>query len=278
MRSTLALLVSLAIAPLASVPAQQAPSGGARVAAAVNGNVLRGHLEYLADDALEGRAPGTRGGDLAAKYIAAQFRRLGLEPAGDSGSYYQRVPIISLTPTPTLAVTAPAARPLAWKDDYVLWSMRNDSSVSVNGEAVFVGYGIVAPEVGWNDYAGAGREGEDRGRPRQRSRPAGLDHLSREDSHLLRPLDIQDRRGAAAGRRRAAAGPYGRERDVSRGPRCSRAGPARRCGWRLRRDRSRPPGGCRRPPPPSSSSRAGRISRRSPLPPAGRVSSRCRWA
>lgn len=160
MRSTLALLIPLAIAPMASMPAQQAPSAGSRVAAAVNGAVLRSHLEYLADDALEGRAPGTRGGDLAAKYIAAQFRRLGLEPAGDSGSYFQRVPIISLTPTPTLAVTAPAARPLTWKDDYVLWSMRNDSSVSIKGEAVFVGYGIVAPEAGWNDYAGEDVKGK----------------------------------------------------------------------------------------------------------------------
>jgi Zn-dependent M28 family amino/carboxypeptidase len=72
----------------------------------------------------------------------------------------QRVPIISLTPTPTLAVTAPAAMPLAWKDDYVLWSMRNDSSVTVRGDAVFVGYGIVAPEFGWNDYAGLDAKGK----------------------------------------------------------------------------------------------------------------------
>src|SRR5918995_3008219 len=131
MRSSL-LLHCILLLPLATVRAQKpAPSSdAARVAAAVSAGVLRGHLEFLADDALEGRAPGTRGGLLAQKYIAAQFRRLGLEPAGDSGSYYQRVPIISLTPTPTLAVTTPAATPLTWKEDYVLWSMRNDSSVS----------------------------------------------------------------------------------------------------------------------------------------------------
>ena len=58
--------------------------------------VFKAHLEFLADDALEGRAPGTRGGLLAQKYIAAQFERLGLQPAGDSGSYFQRVPIIAL--------------------------------------------------------------------------------------------------------------------------------------------------------------------------------------
>ena len=153
------LVAMLLLAPAGRGVAQSASPAG-RVAAAVSADVLRGHLEFLADDALEGRAPGTRGGELAQKYIASQFRRLGLEPAGDSGSYFQRVPIISLTPTPTLAVSAPAAMPLAWKDDYVLWSMRNEPSVSVRGEVVFVGHGIVAPELGWNDYAGLDAAGK----------------------------------------------------------------------------------------------------------------------
>jgi Zn-dependent M28 family amino/carboxypeptidase len=150
--SRLLLLAALAAAPLAAQ--QPAASAGARVARAVDPNVLRGHLEYLADDVLEGRAPATRGGEAAAKYIAAQFRRLGLQPAGDSGTYFQRVPIISLTPQPTLAVRAPSAATLGWKEDFVLWSMRNDSSVALRGDVVFAGYGIVAPELGWNDYEG----------------------------------------------------------------------------------------------------------------------------
>jgi Zn-dependent M28 family amino/carboxypeptidase len=143
--------------------AQQAASHaspGARVARALDPGVLRAHLEFLADDVLEGRAPGTRGGEAAAKYIASQFRRLGLEPAGDSGTYFHRVPIISLTPQPTLALTRPAPGPLKWKDDFVLWSMRNDSAVSQRGEVVFVGYGIVAPENDWNDYAGVDVKGK----------------------------------------------------------------------------------------------------------------------
>jgi Zn-dependent M28 family amino/carboxypeptidase len=157
----LAVLSLLAVsATVFPVAAQQAGSPGARVASALSADVLRGHLEFLADDAVEGRAPGTRGGDLAQKYLASQFRRLGLQPAGDSGSYFQRVPIISLTPTPTLAVTSPSALKLKWKDEYVLWSLRNDSSVSVRGDAVFVGYGIVAPEAGWNDYAGLDARGK----------------------------------------------------------------------------------------------------------------------
>jgi hypothetical protein len=85
----------------AGATAQQ-PSPGTLVARAVDPRVLRAHLEFLADDALEGRKPGTRGGELAAKYIAAQFQRLGLEPAGDSGTYYHHVPIITLTPRPNV--------------------------------------------------------------------------------------------------------------------------------------------------------------------------------
>jgi len=158
-----ALLLCLAAAgPLVAQTAGSSGSPGTRVARALDPRVLRAHLEFLADDALEGRAPGTRGGVTAAKYIATQFERLGLEPAGDSGTYFQRVPIIALTPQPTLAVAAAgsAPAPLTWKTDYVMWSMRNDSLVNVKADAVFVGYGIVAPEDGWNDYAGTDVKGK----------------------------------------------------------------------------------------------------------------------
>ena len=65
-------------------------------------------------------SPALGAGELAAKYIAAQFERLGLEPAGDSGSFFQRVPVISLDPQPTLSASGPAATPLKWKDVTVL--------------------------------------------------------------------------------------------------------------------------------------------------------------
>jgi Zn-dependent M28 family amino/carboxypeptidase len=156
------LMLALCLACLtSSLPAQTtSPSPASRVARALDARVLRAHLEFLADDVLEGRAPGTRGGKTAAKYIAAQFERLGLEPAGDSGTYFQRVPIIALTPEPSLAVAGASASPLTWKKDFVLWSMRNDSLVRANGDVVFAGYGIVAPEYGWNDYAGLDAKGK----------------------------------------------------------------------------------------------------------------------
>ncbi len=156
------LTLALAVASIASPLLAQtsAPSPATQVARALDAKVLKTHLEFLADDALEGRAPGTRGGKLAAKYIAAQFERLGLEPVGDSGTYFQHVPIIALTPEPTLAVQGALAAPLAWKKDFVMWSMRNDSLVNARGDVVFAGYGIVAPEYGWNDYAGLDAKGK----------------------------------------------------------------------------------------------------------------------
>ncbi len=155
------LVLLTATFPLSAQRAASPMTPATRVARAVDPAVMRAHLEFLADDALEGRAPGTRGGLIAARYIRSQFERLGLEPAGDSASYYHRVPIISLTPKPTLRVTG-GQHPgeLRYRDDFVLWSMRNDSLVPFAGELVFVGYGIVAPEYDWNDYRGADVKGK----------------------------------------------------------------------------------------------------------------------
>ena len=127
-----------------------------RLAEAVSRTTFWAALEFLSDDGLEGRAPGTRGGDLAAKYIAAEFRQIGLEPAGEDGTFFHRVPIISLTPNPTLSLIAAgrAARRLRHPDDYVMWSMLDEPVVEARNDIVFVGYGVVAPEYQWDDYAG----------------------------------------------------------------------------------------------------------------------------
>lgn len=133
-----------------------------RLADAVNRNTLWAALEFLSDDDLEGRAPGTRGGDLAAKYIAAEFRQVGLEPAGDDGTFFHRVPIISLTPDPTLSLLTAGrrARRLRYPEDYVLWSLRDEPIVEAGGDIVFVGYGVVAPEYQWDDYSGVDVSGK----------------------------------------------------------------------------------------------------------------------
>jgi Zn-dependent M28 family amino/carboxypeptidase len=151
---TFPIIICIAFASAQAQQPSPAADQGARVARAVDQDVLSAHLQFLADDALEGRRPGTRGGKLAAHYIATQFQRMGLEPAGDKGTFFHRVPIITLTPSPALRVNGADSVPLTYRDDYVLWSMRNDTTVSARGELVFVGHGIVAPEYQWNDYQG----------------------------------------------------------------------------------------------------------------------------
>jgi len=137
-------------------------AGADKLADAVSPAVLKASLTFLADDALGGRAPATRGGDIAAKYIAAEFLRLGLEPAGENETVYHRIPIISLTPSPTLQLhpTGRAAVPLAYRNQFVLWSELDQPDVSASAELVFVGFGIVAPEYDWNDYAGVDVQGK----------------------------------------------------------------------------------------------------------------------
>src|SRR5213595_4097160 len=128
---------------------------------AVSTAAMDAHLKYLADDLLEGRAPATRGGRLAATYIAAQFQALGLEPAARDGSYFQSVALVGMTPHPSLVWgKGGATRPLAYLDDFVAWAERPESHIVADGEVVFVGYGIEAGEWHWDDYKGADVRGK----------------------------------------------------------------------------------------------------------------------
>jgi Zn-dependent M28 family amino/carboxypeptidase len=127
----------------------------------VNARAIDAHLRYLADDLLEGRAPATRGGRLAARYIATQFQALGLAPAAADSSYFQPVALIGTTSRATLAWTQRAVTaPLRFGDDFVAWAERPDTQIAVDADVVFVGYGITAPESRWDDYKGMNLQGK----------------------------------------------------------------------------------------------------------------------
>jgi hypothetical protein len=153
---------ALVVAPLllCQMLAAQTPRGAASPAAGVSSRVLQAHLGFLADDALEGRATGSRGAAVAAQYIAAQFRRLGLEPAGDSGSYFHAIPLLVRQASPRLQASGEGAGELRWTEDYVLVPRLADSVNTVSGDVVFVGYGIVAPSRHWDDYKNADVRGK----------------------------------------------------------------------------------------------------------------------
>jgi Zn-dependent M28 family amino/carboxypeptidase len=122
------------------------------------------HVRFLANDLLEGRAPGTRGGDIAANYIAAQFALYGLKPAGDNGSFLQKVDFVGIKTLPaTSAALLPAhGAPLDLKlgEDYVAGNQTQNVSVDIDASIVFVGYGIEAPEYQWDDFKGVDVKGK----------------------------------------------------------------------------------------------------------------------
>jgi Zn-dependent M28 family amino/carboxypeptidase len=146
----------------ATVP--RAPRSSPLALSNISDRSLRSDLQFLASDLLEGRAPSTRGGELAATYIATRFAALGLLPGGENGSYFQPVTILEakLDPPVTVAVSGGTGAPetLTHVTDVVAFSGTEQSEVTVDADVVFVGFGINAPEQHWNDYAGADVRGK----------------------------------------------------------------------------------------------------------------------
>ena len=157
----------------ASAPATAPANGPATGAtAAVRGfhvaeSDYRRHIETLASDAFEGRKPGSVGEARALDYIEGEFRRLGLKPA-NGDSYRQPVPLVEITAATDAKLTISGAGvsagqslELAYGPDVLLWTKRVQTQSAVTGsELVFVGHGVVAPEYGWNDYAGVDMKGK----------------------------------------------------------------------------------------------------------------------
>jgi Zn-dependent M28 family amino/carboxypeptidase len=119
---------------------------------------IRWHVRYLSHDLLEGRGTGQRGGDIAAEYIATQFAEYGLKPAGDHGTYMQKVPLVGITTLPetTFSIVPKQGEAMNLKplDEYVAYDQTQQPQSDVDADIVFVGYGIEAPEYGWDDYKG----------------------------------------------------------------------------------------------------------------------------
>jgi Zn-dependent M28 family amino/carboxypeptidase len=129
----------------------------------ITGARIRAHVKFLASDLLEGRGPGTRGGDLATEYIASQFALLGLKPGGDNGTYFQRVPLIGAEPKPSATLSANIQGKkvdLKWMEDFTGVTREQKELSTFDAEAVFVGHGITAPEYNWDDYKGIDVKGK----------------------------------------------------------------------------------------------------------------------
>ena len=117
---------------------------------------LRSTVKFLSDDAFEGRAPGSRGGEQAAKYIAHRLELAGIKP-GNGGSYFQPVSLVGLKPDPNTVLNVSKGDENLKFDfgkDFVGFTDAQVDNIAVDGDLVFVGYGIDAPEQNWNDYKG----------------------------------------------------------------------------------------------------------------------------
>ena len=159
-RWSLMLALCTMACTLRVAPSGDRAGGGTSAAgpgvASVSLDALEADLRFLAHDLLEGRAPGTRGGELAAEYVATRFRAMGLEPAGPDRSFFQPVSLVGMMPHPTFVWGRDGAtRSLRYRDDFVAWAERPEERVTADGEVLFVGYGVTAPEWQWDDYKDA---------------------------------------------------------------------------------------------------------------------------
>ncbi len=140
MRSAAAFTILLWLA-VACTPAKPTP-------VTVDGDAIKRHIQKLAGDDMEGRAPGGKGEELATTYIADFYRSLGLKTS------FQTVPLVGLVSTASsMKLTGRGGnRELKFGDEFVAWSKRQEDAVSAKAELVFAGYGVVAPEYEWNDF------------------------------------------------------------------------------------------------------------------------------
>jgi Zn-dependent M28 family amino/carboxypeptidase len=123
---------------------------------------LLADITMLASDSFQGRAPGTIGEERTVAFLTAQFKAAGMEPGNPDGSWVQAVDLVGIRGTPTATFRVGGrVLPMRWRDDFVAVSRRVVPTVTVApSELVFVGYGVVAPEYGWDDYKGVDVRGK----------------------------------------------------------------------------------------------------------------------
>jgi Zn-dependent M28 family amino/carboxypeptidase len=141
------------------------PPAAERAMNAIDAEKVRATVKYLSDDALEGRGTGQKGGDKAAEWIAEQFKKYGLTPAGDHGTYFQNVAFYGVTTDQKQTRFAFVSKSgtettLKFADDYVATDQTHSEKSEIDAPIVYVGYGINAPEYNWDDYKGVDLKGK----------------------------------------------------------------------------------------------------------------------
>lgn len=170
-RIAIVFLLVAATLPLHAATTKQPPEAAIPAAvrqatATLSAEAIRAHVKFLSSDLLEGRGPGTRGDEIASAYMAAQFEAAGLQPAGDDGTYFQKVSLVGIdldAAKSDLAFMADGRKslgPLAYRDQFVGGDQTQTTSGTLDSEVVFVGHGVIAPEYKWDDYKGLDTRGK----------------------------------------------------------------------------------------------------------------------
>ncbi|HWR15202.1 MAG TPA: M28 family metallopeptidase [Terriglobales bacterium] len=167
MFNRLALIFAFALLAVSSLVAESAaapplPSGDSLQR--IRPEAIRAHMEFLSDDLLEGREAGTRGYDIAAHYIRAQFQEIGLKPGGTDGSYFQQVPLRRTVIEPEQSslsiINNGRETKLQFEKNFMMTGSPLYENTSIEAPVAFVGYGVVAPEFNHDDYKGLDVKGK----------------------------------------------------------------------------------------------------------------------
>ena len=144
-------------------PCTRVTRGEADPTPEISAERIKADVAYLASDRLEGRGPGTRGEILATEYLADEFKKAGLKPIGERGTYFQPVPLVRVVTSPksTLqAVKGETTLDIPCEEGFSGTSQTQTELEEFDAEAVFVGHGITAPEFDWDDYKGVDVKGK----------------------------------------------------------------------------------------------------------------------
>jgi Zn-dependent M28 family amino/carboxypeptidase len=153
------------VAAIAALAASLAVPAAAQTVSSdpISPDRLLAHVQALAAPELHGRAPGGPGEQKTVDYLVGQFKALGLKPAGDNGGWTQAVPLVRFEPGAAQITLSLAGQPrsLTMGQEIVLWSQRPVPRVAIeNAPLVYVGYGVAAPERGWDDFKGQDLKGK----------------------------------------------------------------------------------------------------------------------
>jgi len=149
---------------LPGVPAFAARDESETAMYSIRPEAIRGDMRFLSDDSLEGRGTGTRGHEIAAKFMAAELEAMRIAPAGDGGTYFQTVPLRSArvdeAKTSLALIHAGQSQNLAFRRDFIANGNPGQAESTVEAPVVYVGFGVTAPELNYDDYKGIDARGK----------------------------------------------------------------------------------------------------------------------